>query len=178
MTRGPSTSTARTAGTDATSAERDISEAFAGVEVDVASLMAMTNIFRVAALARNDFESSVLACHQLSWSAFVVLFRLRVWGEQETRHLAADVGVTSGTLTGVLKTLEKKGLAARRSHDTDRRRVIVSITPTGSAAVDQTMPSFDGSSVVSRALSPAEADELIGYLRRILTVAEADAGTT
>ena len=31
-----------------------------------------------------------------------------VWGDQQTRHLAAEAGVTKGTLTGVLKTLEKR----------------------------------------------------------------------
>jgi hypothetical protein len=31
------------------------------------------------------------------------------WGDQQTRHPAAEVGVTKGTLTGGLKNLEKRG---------------------------------------------------------------------
>ena len=46
-----------------------------------------------------------------------MLFVLWIWGDQQTRHLAEEAGVTKGTLTGVLKTLEKRGLARRRAHE-------------------------------------------------------------
>jgi hypothetical protein len=35
---------------------------------------------------------------------------LWIWGDQQTRHPAAEVGVAKGTLTGGLKTLEMRGL--------------------------------------------------------------------
>jgi MarR family transcriptional regulator, organic hydroperoxide resistance regulator len=64
---------------------------------------------RAANAIRHHMEQQVLAEEDLSWAAFTVLFVLWIWGDQQTRHLAAEAGVTKGTLTGVLKTLEKRG---------------------------------------------------------------------
>ena len=82
-------------------------------------MAAVSNIYRAANAIRNHMEQKVLADEDLSWAAFTVLFVLWIWGDQQTRHLAAEAGVTKGTLTGVLKTLEKRGarsgLAGARS---------------------------------------------------------------
>ena len=72
-------------------------------------MAAVSNIYRAANVIRNHMERQVLADEDLSWAAFTVLFVLWIWGDQQTRHLAAEAGVTKGTLTGVLKTLEKRG---------------------------------------------------------------------
>ena len=39
-----------------------------------------------------------------------MLFVLRVWGPTESHRLADEAGITDGTLTGVMKTLEQRGL--------------------------------------------------------------------
>ena len=62
----------------------------------------------------------MLADVGLSFTAFTVMWVLWVWGELESRELAVDAGITKGTLTGVVGTLERRGLVARR-RDTVRR---------------------------------------------------------
>ncbi len=154
-------------------AEIDVVTALGSMDLDFRALSAVSNIFRAATAVRNHFEQSVLSDRQLSWSAFVALFVLRVWGEQESSELADQVGVSGGTLTGVLKTLEKKGLAERRPNESDRRRVLVTLTPEGRRVIDEVMPRFNRhEALVTRDLSPTERDEMASYLRRILRTLE------
>jgi len=149
--------------------EKDVHTALGDLPLDFHSLLAVSNIFRAATAVRNHMEGNVLAGEQLSWSAFVVLFVLRVWGPQESHQLAQEAGITGGTLTGVLKTLEKKGLAQRREHRTDRRRVVVSPTATGRRAVDRIMPRFnDHEALVTGDLSQDQRDQLSHLLRTVL----------
>ena len=97
-------------------AERLIRDRMSGFDLDLQAFAAVSNVFRAATAVRNHMERDVLAAHSLSWTAFVVLFVLRVWGEQSSRDLAAEAGITGGTLTGVLDTLERKGLTERGVH--------------------------------------------------------------
>lgn len=158
-------------------AELDVTSALGGLPLDFRSLLAVSNIFRAATAVRNHMERTILADQQLSWSAFVVLFVLRVWGEQESHQLATEAGITGGTLTGVLNTLERKGMVERRTHATDGRRVVVKATRKGRAAIDRIMPVFnEHESLVTRDLSEAQRDDLSAMLRTILaTVDQIDA---
>jgi MarR family transcriptional regulator, organic hydroperoxide resistance regulator len=45
--------------------------------------------------------------------------------------LASALGMDFGTLSPMLKRLERKGLVARRRYPADERRVVVSLTPKG-----------------------------------------------
>ena len=149
--------------------ERDVSAAFGGSSFDLDALLAVSNIFRAATAVRNHMERTVLAPHRLGWSAFVVLFVLRVWGERPANELATEAGITPGTLTGVLTTLERRGLVRRRQHPTDGRRLLIRPTPAGGRMVDTIMPTFnEHESQVTAVLSTAERTELSRLLRAIL----------
>jgi DNA-binding MarR family transcriptional regulator len=155
-------------------AERDVHEALGGLPLDFRALLAVSNVFRAATAVRHHMERTVLVHEQLSWSAFVVLFVLRVWGAQESNRLAAEAGITGGTLTGVLKTLEQRGLARRAVHATDGRRVVVTATAKGRRSVDRIMPRFnEHEALVTGDLTAAEADELSRLLRKVLARVEA-----
>jgi len=126
-----------------------------------------------ANVIRHHMEQKVLADEDLSWAAFTVLFVLWIWGDQQTRHLAEEAGVTKGTLTGVLKTLEKRGLARRRAHDGDGRLVLVSLEPKGLGVIERLFPAFNQSETfVSSSLSPQEQDQLASLLRKIIRSVE------
>jgi MarR family transcriptional regulator, organic hydroperoxide resistance regulator len=155
---------------DLRQAERDVSAALGDLDLDFSAVQAVSNIFRAATAVRNHMETSVLGAEQLSWSAFVVLFVLRVWGTQESGHLATEAGVTGGTLTGVLKTLERRGLTTREPHDSDRRRVMVALTADGTQTIDRTMPRFnEHEAMVTGDLSGAERSEMARLLRKVLS---------
>jgi DNA-binding MarR family transcriptional regulator len=155
--------------TDLRAAEVAVTAAFGGMPLDFHALLAVTNVFRAATAMRNHIERTILAQHRLSWSAFVSLFVLRVWGPQESHQLAAEAGVTGGTLTGVLNTLERRGFAQRTSHVTDGRRVIVKATPEGHGVVDSIMPHINRvERVMTGHLAEPERDELSRLLRKVL----------
>jgi MarR family transcriptional regulator, organic hydroperoxide resistance regulator len=81
--------------------------------------------------------------------------------------------VTKGTLTGVLKTLEKRGLARRRGHDEDGRLVLVSLEPAGRDVIERLFPAFNaGEALVSASLSEREKNQLATLLRTIIRTVE------
>jgi MarR family transcriptional regulator, organic hydroperoxide resistance regulator len=146
---------------DQVRAERDVSVAFNELDLDLRSLAAVSNIFRAATAVRNHMESGVLAQHELSWSAFTALFVLRVWGDMDARTLAGEAGITAATLTGVMKTLENRGLLRRKADRLDGRRILVSLTPKGRAVIGDVMPAFNRhESLVTQALTETEQDDL------------------
>ena len=53
-----------------------------------------------------------------------------------TGEVAARMHVTSGSVTSVLDNLEKKGFVVRSNDPSDRRRVLVDITPAAQAVLD------------------------------------------
>jgi DNA-binding MarR family transcriptional regulator len=171
MSRRLAVSSAR----DLVQAERDIRGRIGDQHLDFAAMAAVSNIYRAANVVRNHMERTVLADEDLSWAAFTVLFVLWIWGEQQTRHLAAEAAITKGTLTGVLKTLEKRGLVRRRAHDADGRLVLVNLEPKGLAMIERLFPAFNMSETfVSSGLSEREKTQLAALLRKIIRSAETD----
>jgi MarR family transcriptional regulator, organic hydroperoxide resistance regulator len=142
-------------------------------EVDFSSMAAVANVFRVASAARHHLERSVLAEAGLSFTAFTVLWVLWVWGESEFRDVAVDSGVAKGTLTGVVTTLERRGLVARRRHPDDRRLILVSCTQAGDDLMVGLFPCFnDGESRVVSGLASADVRRLAQLLRTVLRTIE------
>ncbi len=158
-------------------AERDIRARLGDRSFDFRAMAAISNIYRAATTVRNHMEQRVLASYDLSWSAFTVMWVLWIWGEQETRHVAAETGTTKGTLTGVLKTLVARGLVLRSVHPDDGRRVLVRLAPRGVAVIEEVFPLFNGEETfAASALAPAEQEQLAQLLRRIGARIEAAGG--
>lgn len=124
-------------------AERDVRERVGGDTIDFAAMGVISNVYRVASAMRNHMEREVLANYELSFTAFVVMFVLWVWGDSESYKVASRAGITKGTLTGVVKTLEKRDLCSRVAHDFDKRRVIVALTPQGVATIEKIFPLYN-----------------------------------
>jgi MarR family transcriptional regulator, organic hydroperoxide resistance regulator len=158
---------------DLVQAERDIRDRIGDQQLDFTAMAAVSNIYRAANVIRNRMERTVLAGEDLSWAAFTVLFVLWIWGDQQTRHLAEEAGVTKGTLTGVLKTLEKRGLARRRGHDVDGRLVLVGLEPKGLEAIERLFPAFNKREAeVSAVLTEEEKSQLASLLRKMIRTVE------
>ena len=151
-----------------TKAEADIRARLDGQSFDFSAMAAVSNIYRAATTVRSHMESTVLAEHDLSWAAFTVLWVLWIWGEQETRHIAHETGSTKGTLTGVLKTHEQRGLVKRSSHPKDGRLVLVKLTAKGTKVIKDTFPEFNAhETLATAALSPSEQEQLAALLRKV-----------
>src|SRR5215212_3999150 len=109
--------------------ERAVAERLDGLALDMPAMAVVQNLYRAAGAIRNHLERSVLAPHSLTWTGWVVLWVVWIWADIEARHVAAEAGISKGTLTGVLSTLESRGLLVRRTHPGDARRVLVALTP-------------------------------------------------
>ena len=156
-------------------AERKVLEQVGHLPLDFRAMWAVSNLFRTSAAVRRHMESQVLAGDRLSWTSFVALWVLWVWGEMESRDLAAAVGISRPTSTGVVTTLERRGLVRRQKNAEDGRMVRVSLTDEGRAKIEELFPRFNAeeASVVSH-LSADQQDALAGMLRSMLRTAESD----
>lgn len=154
---------------DLIEAERDIVAKLGDLPIDFDALAVMSNLHRVAAAVRREMEQTVLAEVRLSWTAFTAMWVLWIWGEMETRHLAAEANVTKGTLTGVVDTLEARGLVRRRRRTSDRRLVTVALTDAGELLITDLFPRFNQEEQrIAGFLTKGQRQAMTTGLRRIL----------
>jgi DNA-binding MarR family transcriptional regulator len=150
-------------------AERDIRARLDDHDLDFSAMSAISNIYRTGSAIRNHMERELLARYDLSWVAFTVLWVLWIWGDQETGHVAAEAGITKGTLTGVMKTLQARKLIRRIPHRDDRRRVSIGLSKAGERLIERVFPEFNRHETLAvSALSDAEQGELARLLRLVL----------
>lgn len=148
------------------------------LDVDVSSMLAVSNIFRVANAVRNFTERNLLSAHGLTFTGFTVLWVLWVRGAQESGVLAVESGISKSTLTGVVKTLETQALVKRKPHATDGRRVFVHVTRKGRAKMRQIFPRFNAiEAEITAELSGEEKQALTRTLRIIMHSLESRDGT-
>jgi MarR family transcriptional regulator, organic hydroperoxide resistance regulator len=149
--------------------ERAVQQKLAALPIDHQAMAGVANIYRAAGAVRNHFERTVLAPHGLTWTAWVVLWVVWIWEEIESRHVAAEAGISKGTLTGVAGTLQSRGLLGRRTHPDDARRVLLALTPDGLTLMDSLHAAFNAQEVfVTRDLSTDELQVLSAGLRKIV----------
>lgn len=123
--------------------EQRVAERTGALPLDTEAMAVVANLFRAANATRNYLERTVLAPHGLSWTAFVVLWVVWIWEPIETRQIAAEGGFSKATLTGVLGTLESKGMLVRHRADRDGRLVEVSLTDAGRGLMAELFPRFN-----------------------------------
>jgi DNA-binding MarR family transcriptional regulator len=123
--------------------ERNVAARLDELPLDYEAMAAISNLFRAANAARNHLERSVLADEDLTWTAFVVLWVVWIWEPIETRDIAAEAGVSKATLSGVLTTLESRGLVRRKRSTTDGRLVVVNLTARGRKLMPRLFSAFN-----------------------------------
>ena len=156
-------------------AEQKIVDSLGHLPLDFRAMWAISNVFRSSAAIRRHMEAKVLAPDRLSWTAFVGLWVLWVWGEMEARDFAAAVGISRPTATGVMTTLEGRGFVRRRKDPRDGRMVLVSLTPSGRATIEHLFPRFNAEeSALASHLSEEQQDALASMLRSMLRAVERD----
>ena len=83
--------------------------------------------------------------------------------------MAEECGVTKGTLTGIVSTLEGKGLLTRSNHPDDGRLVLVGLTDRGRAMIKRLFPAFNKhEGLVVSTLTEKEQAQLARLLRKVL----------
>jgi DNA-binding MarR family transcriptional regulator len=146
-------------------------------DLDVSPLHVLSRISRLARLLDLD-RAQAFAQHSLEGWEFDVLSALRRAGtpyELSPGQLVRQTLVTSGTMTNRVDRLERRGLVERRPSPTDRRGVIVRLTPAGQRTVDAAMADLLARErTLLRELSGPDRDELAAKLRRLLAPFELD----
>ena len=129
---------------------------------------------RISRLARHlDLARRVaFTAHSIESWEFDVLAALRRAGppyELSPGRLLRETLVTSGTMTNRVDRLVTRGYVEREPDPTDRRGVIVRLTPTGMAVVDAALSDLLAHEHDLLAeLGAGERDDLAGLLRRLL----------
>ena len=160
-----------------TETERAVGDRLSAMSLDMSAMAAVSNLYRAASAIRNRFERTVLAPHDLTWTGWVVLWVVWIWEDVEARHVAAEAGISKGTLTGVATTLERRGLLRRRTHPDDARRVLLSLTPAGKRLMHTLFPLFNEQEVhVVEPLNARETQVLTTALRKVVLGLEQPTG--
>ncbi|MGB3828730.1 MAG: MarR family transcriptional regulator [Ornithinimicrobium sp.] len=154
--------------------EKMTAERLKHLDVDLQAGHALLSIYRAANAARTYLSATVLRPNELTWSGFLVLWVLWIWGRMETRNVAGSVGVTKATLTGVTDTLVGKGLVVRVPSTSDRRLVELELTQEGISLMNRLYPEFNrGEARLLRDMESEDMIHLTELLRQVVTLTEA-----
>jgi DNA-binding MarR family transcriptional regulator len=145
-------------------------------DLDVSTVAVVSRITRLSVRFTQALETT-FAAHGLTKATFEALAALRRSGAPyrlSQTELMQVLSLTAGTVSVRIARLVDDGLAERFDDPTDRRNVIVALTPAGEAAFDDVV--HDHLATERRlleALEPGERDLLAGLLRRLLLAADA-----
>lgn len=153
--------------------EHAVAERLGDMPIDYSAMAACSNLFRAANAVRNHLERSVLAEHDLTWTAFVVLWVSWIWEPIETRDIASEAGFSKATLTGVLDTLEGRGLLKRSRSSVDGRLVEVNLTAKGRKLMTKLFPAFNATEQnLTSGMSGKRLSEMTEGLRAMVRATE------
>jgi DNA-binding MarR family transcriptional regulator len=150
--------------------ERAMSLHLQSLPLNFEASAAVSSLYRAANAVRVHLTNTVLRQHGLTWTGFVVLWVVWIWDGMETRRAAESAAISKATLTGVVKTLEARGLLTRRVSGTDRRLVILELSDAGTELMTTLYPVFNAAEAeVVASLSDQNLTVLTDSLRQIVT---------
>ena len=134
-----------------------------------AATLCAANLLRTANRLLSEIDRRRRTIADLSASAFEILAIVEGAGEPLPPHVIGDrLLVTSGTMTSLLDTLERRGLIRRVPHPSDRRKLLIDITDEARGIVGRMLPRVHGASRDAFAtLSDTECETLVGLLERV-----------
>jgi DNA-binding MarR family transcriptional regulator len=101
-------------------------------------------------------------------SEMMALSQLFTVGPCSPTELAAFLSMTTASVTNLLDRLQRAGHVIRRQHPSDRRRVVVELTPRARDAVAAMFQFASGATAyAARSLSPAELDSVLRFLHDV-----------
>ena len=130
-------------------------------------------VIRVTSLSRAFLRQATEALAPLGLELFEydVLSALRRQGRPfalPATLLARETGLSSGAMTNRIDKLEGRGLVSRRPDKSDRRAVIVSLTPEGKRAIDDAIQQRLAAADESlQGLNSREIGNLASLLRKV-----------
>jgi DNA-binding MarR family transcriptional regulator len=90
-----------------------------------------TPLWQAARIVRGYVEHEALRHANLTWTEYMVLQEICACRRVKTVTVAERVGITKGTLTGVVVNLHGRGLVRRHVPPVDRRQILLTPTAVG-----------------------------------------------
>ncbi|MBN1341229.1 MAG: winged helix-turn-helix transcriptional regulator [Phycisphaerae bacterium] len=133
-------------------------------------LMSLRRIIRAIDL----HSRSLVSQYGLTGPQLTILKELGGHCSRSVGDLARAVHLSQATVTGIVDRLERRGLVERSRSDSDRRRVVVTLTVTAQAILDQT-PSLLQDNFVRAfgKLENWEQTQILSSLQRVVAMMEA-----
>ena len=136
-------------------------------DANVRATEAVMNTIRTADMLFDEI-GRLLRPLNVSAAGGLVLGMLRDNGSMSPSELGQRLIVTRATVTGLLDSLERRGFVRRSPHETDRRSLLVEITPAGLAVLQELRTIVHRSEKAwLGALSDSELGAYIELLHRI-----------
>jgi DNA-binding MarR family transcriptional regulator len=108
-------------------------------------------------------------CERMSYPRLRLLEQLHCVGPDRMGALGDELGLTPRNMTALVDAMEQEGLVARRSHPTDRRAVLVELTPAGLRTADELLePRIGELTALFDELEPAERERFLAAVRTLL----------
>ena len=112
---------------------------------------------------------TVLTDAQLTPTQFFAMARLHEMGKLSQNRLGRLAAMDPATIQGVIRRLHERGFIERLADPTDRRRMVLSLSPLGQETVMRLLK--DANRMGDEILSPLSADErglFLGLLKRLV----------
>ena len=112
---------------------------------------------------------TVLTDAQLTPTQFFAMARLHEMGKLSQNRLGRLAAMDPATIQGVIRRLHERGFIERLADPTDRRRMVLSLSPLGQETVMRLLK--DANRIGDEILSPLSADEqglFLGLLKRLV----------
>ncbi len=140
--------------------------------LDLGAFRAVWLLHEAATAARRQMAAAALTGPGLTWTQFEVLWHLWLFGPEQHRALADELGISKGSVTAVTTALEGRGLVGRAQDGDDRRLVTFALTRNGRAAMRRLFPAVNrAEAAFSGVLQPREKAELARLLGRLVSSA-------
>ena len=108
-------------------------------------------------------------CERMSYPRLRLLEQLHCVGPDRMGALGDELGLTPRNMTALVDGMEQEGLVARRAHPTDRRAVLVELTPAGLRTADELLePRIKELTALFDELEPAERERFLAAVRTLL----------
>jgi DNA-binding MarR family transcriptional regulator len=108
-------------------------------------------------------------CDGLSYARLRLLQALHCSGPAIMRDLGAQLGATPRNMTAIVDALEEARLVVRRPHPTDRRAILVELSPAGFREADKELgPRLDAMAEIFTGLSAGECEQFSAVLTKLM----------
>jgi DNA-binding MarR family transcriptional regulator len=137
--------------------------------VDERSMSALRRITR----ALDVYSRNLLREHHLTAPQLAMLHEVARCGQAPIGLLAKATYLGAPTATGIVDRLERQGLVARVRNETDRRQVLIAITPAGKKLLQRNPPSLSsGFHDQLQRLPKEEQQRVCDVLQQVATMME------